>query len=476
MSSNHQAAIQVENLGKCYHIYNQPQDRLKQAIIPRLQSLTGRPPKNYFHEFWALQDISFEVKKGETVGIIGRNGSGKSTLLQLICGTLTPTSGAITTNGRIAALLELGSGFNMEFTGRENVYLNGAILGLSQEDIDARFDDIAAFADIGEFIEQPVKMYSSGMMVRLAFAVAINADPQILIVDEALSVGDELFQRKCFSRIEEIRKNGATILFVSHSTSIVVQLCDRAILLEKGGQLLDGSPQQVTKQYHRLIFSNSTEREKILQSIRLAQSDTISKGPRTVKKVDIDTRSNSIDEEPSAAIKESLDAGTFLSNMTPASELKYPQNGGEIIGFELQNLMSHKVNLVPPGFSGVIRMRVRFDESFQDVIFGFRIKSVSGLELAGLTYPAAQEEGIKVNAGDILDVYWHIKLLFVPGTYFFTFGVRCIHNEVFINRIVDGLALKISEKKNATIQGLIDISNGNSGIEKIQTRYKYDTI
>jgi len=473
MSSN-QIALKVENLSKCYHIYNQPQDRLKQAVFPRLQLLTGRLPKNYFREFWALRDVSFEVKKGETIGIIGRNGSGKSTLLQLICGTLTPTSGTVTTNGRIAALLELGSGFNMEFTGRENVYLNGAILGLSQEDINARFDDIAAFADIGDFIEQPVKMYSSGMVVRLAFAVAINADPQILIVDEALSVGDELFQRKCFARIEEIRKNGATILFVSHSTSVIVQLCDRAILLEKGGQLLDGSPQQVTKQYHRLIFSNSLEREEILQSISRILPDGIDEEPRPVTKEDVDTGSNAIDEETRAVTKVEVDTGSFVSNMVPVSELKYSQNGGEIIGFEIQNLMGHKVNLVPPGFSGTLRVQVRFDESFQDVIFGFRIKSVSGLDLAGLTYPAAQEELIKVNAGDIVEIYWHVKFPFVPGIYFFTFGVRYLNDDAFINRVVDGLALKISERKNFPVQGLVDISNGNSGMKIIQKGYEYD--
>ena len=205
-------AIKVENLSKCYQIYAQPRDRLKQFVLPRLQRIAGKSPKQYFREFWALKDVSFEVKKGETVGIIGRNGSGKSTLLQMICGTLNPTGGTIQTNGRTAALLELGSGFNPEFTGRENVYLNGAVLGLTNDEIDNRFDDIASFADIGDFIEQPVKTYSSGMVVRLAFAVAVNVDPQILVVDEALSVGDELFQRKCYSRIETIKDKGATII------------------------------------------------------------------------------------------------------------------------------------------------------------------------------------------------------------------------------------------------------------------------
>ncbi|MDZ4098100.1 MAG: ABC transporter ATP-binding protein, partial [Methylophilaceae bacterium] len=190
-------AIKVENLSKCYQIYDNPRDRLKQFVAPRLQRLTWQTPKQYFREFWALKDVSFEVKKGETVGIIGRNGSGKSTLLQMICGTLNPTSGSIQTSGRSAALLELGSGFNPEFTGRENVYMNAAVLGLTQDEIDKRYDDIVAFADIGEFINQPVKTYSSGMVVRLAFAVQSQIDPDILIVDEALSVGDAKFQAKC---------------------------------------------------------------------------------------------------------------------------------------------------------------------------------------------------------------------------------------------------------------------------------------
>jgi lipopolysaccharide transport system ATP-binding protein len=201
--------------------------------------------KKYYREFWALKSVSFNVKRGSTVGIVGKNGSGKSTLLQLICGTLSQSNGEVETNGRIAALLELGSGFNPEFTGRENVYMNSAVLGLTKDEVDSRFQDIVDFADIGLFIEQPVKTYSSGMLVRLAFAVAINVDPEILIVDEALSVGDELFQRKCFARIEAIKNKGATILFVSHSGSTIVELCDSAILLDSGEVLASGAPKDI---------------------------------------------------------------------------------------------------------------------------------------------------------------------------------------------------------------------------------------
>ena len=245
-------AIRVNNLSKCYHIYDRPQDRLKQLVVPKLRSLVGRNPNRYYREFWALNDVSFEVGRGETIGIIGRNGSGKSTLLQMICGTLDPTAGLVETRGRVAALLELGAGFNPEFTGRENVYMNATVLGLTQEEISTRFDSIASFADIGEFIEQPVKHYSSGMYARLAFAVAINVDPDILVVDEALAVGDEPFQRKCFSRIEKIRNDGGTILFVSHSGSTVINLCDRAILLHRGERLYTGTPKRAvffTKSY-----------------------------------------------------------------------------------------------------------------------------------------------------------------------------------------------------------------------------------
>lgn len=209
MSSDTDIAISVRNVSKHYLMFKRPEDRLRQMIVPRLQRLAGRTPQHFFQDFAALRGVSFDVKRGETVGIIGRNGCGKSTLLQIVCGTLQPSSGNVEINGRIAALLELGAGFNPEFTGRENVFMNAAILGLSHAETEDRFDDIARFADIGEFVDQPVKTYSSGMYVRLAFATAINVEPDILVVDEALSVGDESFQRKCFARIEEIKQRAA---------------------------------------------------------------------------------------------------------------------------------------------------------------------------------------------------------------------------------------------------------------------------
>lgn len=232
-------AIKVDQVHKCFHIYEQPRDRMKQFLLPASQTLLGLKRKNYFKEFWALREVSFEIRKGETIGIIGRNGAGKSTLLQIICGTLSPTSGSTEVNGRVAALLELGAGFNPEFSGRENIYLNGSILGLTKEEIDSRYDEITAFADIGDFIEQPVKTYSSGMYVRLAFAVQACVDPDILIIDEALAVGDIGFQYKCFKRIEKLREQGTTILMVTHSTGSILQYASRCLVMENGKLIQD---------------------------------------------------------------------------------------------------------------------------------------------------------------------------------------------------------------------------------------------
>lgn len=254
-------AITVSNLSKCYQVYEKPRDRLKQFFLPPVKRMVGLKEHNYYKEFWALRDVSFDVKRGETVGIIGQNGSGKSTLLQMICGTLNPTSGSIQTNGRIAALLELGSGFNPEFTGRENVYMNAAVLGLAKNEVDERFDAIASFADIGQFIDQPIKKYSSGMMLRLAFAVQSQIDPDILIVDEALSVGDAKFQAKCFERLRQLKENGTSILLVTHSSEQIVTHCSNAILLTNGIQLEAGEPRRVVNRYMDLLFGkeNATQ-------------------------------------------------------------------------------------------------------------------------------------------------------------------------------------------------------------------------
>lgn len=252
--SSDDAAIRISNLGKSYQIYPSPHDRLKQFIAPRLQRLVGRVPRQYFRDFWALRDVSFEVNKGEAVGIIGRNGAGKSTLLQLICGTLSPTTGSVTVEGTVAALLELGSGFNPEFTGRENVYLNASVLGLTREETDQKFDAIAAFADIGDVLDQPTKTYSSGMLMRLAFAVNACIDPDILIVDEALGVGDAPFQSKCFKRLRQLIDEGTSVLFVSHDISTVRAICSRALWLKSGRPESWGGAKDVAKAYENYCW------------------------------------------------------------------------------------------------------------------------------------------------------------------------------------------------------------------------------
>ena len=247
--SSDDIAISVRNLGKTYRLFGHPGDRIKQFLSLGM--------KKYHNEFTALHDVSFDIKKGETVGIIGRNGSGKSTLLQLICGILKPTTGSVKVNGRISALLELGAGFNPEFTGRENVYFQGAVIGISKEEMDARFEEITAFADIGEFIDQPVRTYSSGMFVRLAFSVAISVEPDVLVVDEALAVGDANFQARCFERIAAIRAGGGTILLVTHALEQVAHYCDRAMLLHAGGLIIDDAPDTTLSRYLTLLGSST---------------------------------------------------------------------------------------------------------------------------------------------------------------------------------------------------------------------------
>ena len=264
-------AISLKNVSKCYKRYARPVDRLKEILLPR---------RSHVQEFWALQDINLEINRGETLGIIGQNGSGKSTLLQIIAGTLMPTTGEVGVNGRVSALLELGSGFNPEFTGRQNVFFNGRILGLSQLEIADKFDDIEAFAEIGDFIDQPVKTYSSGMVVRLAFAVVAHTEPKILIVDEALAVGDAKFQARCMKRIRQLKEQGVTILFVSHDSSSVKMLCQRAALMNHGRIIEIGTPKDVVNHYIAVLSSDKTQFEAEKTNTNASIEDTFIKGKK----------------------------------------------------------------------------------------------------------------------------------------------------------------------------------------------------
>jgi lipopolysaccharide transport system ATP-binding protein len=315
----------------------------------------------WFKEFYALRNVDVTVNRGETVGILGRNGSGKSTLLQIICGTLQPSSGTLRVGGRIAALLELGAGFNPEFTGRENVFLNGTVLGLTHRQIQQKFDEIVSFADIGDFIDQPVKTYSSGMYVRLAFAVAISTEPQILVVDEALSVGDEAFQRKCFSRIEELKRGGATILFVSHSAGSIIELCDKAILMDNGEMLLHGRPKDVVSQYQRLLYAPASKRAMIRQAIKdmeLSQEVVTVEHDELLAKTHDAKRFVSNIEHHDLSDMERFDEG-----MRSESVVEYTSLGAMIIDPHLVNDAGNRVNILVPGREYAYRYRVAFSKT-----------------------------------------------------------------------------------------------------------------
>ncbi len=449
--SSDEIAIQVEDLSKCYQIYETPHDRLKQFLIPPLYRLIRKEPPRYYDEFWALRNVSFQIRKGETVGIVGRNGSGKSTLLQIICGTLFPTNGRVETNGRIAALLELGSGFNPDFTGRENVYMNAAIMGLSREEIDQRYDDIVTFADIGPFIDQPVKTYSSGMMVRLAFAVAINVDPEILVVDEALSVGDELFQRKCFSRIEAIKKSGATILFVSHSGATIVELCDRALLLDAGERLATATPKQIVGCYQKLLYAPAEKQEEVRVQIR-----QLNAGMETKK----ETRSPAAkSSKPESVVSETGLQERFDPELKPTSTIEYESHGAYIEEPMILTASGKRVNHLVRGRSYRYTYRVRFNQSATHVQFGMMIKTVSGVGLGGAISNRSPAGKIPmVAAGSVYQVEFHFNCLLNSGVYFLNAGVMGDVNgsECYLHRLIDIAMFRVLPDGNSYMTSFVD--------------------
>lgn len=407
-----EVVIKVERLSKCYQIYEKPRDRLKQFILPRIQKMLGLQLKKYFREFLALNDITFEVKKGEMIGIIGRNGSGKSTLLQMICGTLNPSGGNFQVNGRIAALLELGSGFNPDFTGRENIYMNGVVLGLTHDEIDSRFDNIVAFSEIGSFIDQQVKTYSSGMMMRLAFSVAISVDPDILVVDEALAVGDEAFQRKCYSRIEEIKKNGTSILFVTQSTQLVLETCDRVIVLNQGALLFDGEPHQGINYYYQL---SATKDFQIKPEISRSSADLNYSSDSTITSSFINPEASN-----SADINYGFDSSLRSSTAHEIHNKEY--------GVLVENIFLCIDNL---GTTNILqhlkKYQIHFDVSFTrplpNISYQVLFKTVNGVPISGSKFYYDDIFSTPFGKNAKQHIKYEFLCNFNPGVYFLSIEV-----------------------------------------------------
>lgn len=387
-------AIKVDHISKIYKLYNNPMDRLKESL--------GLTRKKKYTEYYALKDVNIEVKRGETVGIIGTNGAGKSTILKIITGVLTPTSGNVEINGRISALLELGAGFNMEYTGLENVYLNGTMIGFTREEIDAKLDDILEFADIGDFIHQPVKTYSSGMFVRLAFAVAINIDPEILIVDEALSVGDVFFQAKCYHKFEEFKKMGKTILFVSHDLGSISKYCDRVILLNKGSKINEGSPKDMIDIFKKILVNQYDE-----------QNDS------SVKE---DNVNNQFEER-----KQLKDLMQLNPDVT-----EYGNGCANIVDFGLIDSSGNITNAIEKGTEFEVKMIIKFNDDIADPIFAFSIKDLKGMTITGTN---TMLEGLKlgnIKAGDKKIATFKQTMRARAGEYLISFGCTGYRNGEFV--------------------------------------------
>lgn len=398
-------SVEINSLSKCYTIYDQPRDRLKQFLLPRLQKALNRSQRRYYREFWAVRNVELKIARGETVGIIGRNGSGKSTLLQMICGTLNPTQGTITTRGRIAALLELGSGFNPDFTGRENVYMNATVLGLSKEEIDARYEEIVDFADIGQFIDQPVKTYSSGMMVRLAFAVQAQVSPDILVVDEALAVGDTKFQAKCFERVKQLRRSGTSILLVTHSSEQIVTHCDRAVLLERGEILAAGSSKDVVNQYLDLLFGKPGTKN--------------GSGDESE-----DNRSNDLTRKEGCELSFGQDVFASRPGYNQY-EYRWGDGAARILDFSLSADGAAYPASVTSGARVILQLAVKFSRTLVRPIVGITVKTKEGVSVYG-TNSEMIGDGSVVRLGEegsvaLIRIEFDCHL--APGDFFVSLGV-----------------------------------------------------
>lgn len=443
-------AIAARQLSKAYRVYARPQDRLKQML--------WRGGRRRYTEFWAVRGVDLEMFRGETIGVVGRNGSGKSTLLKMICGTLAMTSGELQIAGRVAPVLAIGTGFNAEFTGRENVKLNATLLGLTDDQIRARMDSIIDFADIGAFFDQPVKAYSSGMYARLAFAVAIHTEPDILVVDETLAVGDEAFNRKCFSRIEEIKRGGATILFASHSANLVVELCDRAILLDGGERLLTGEPKAVIARYHRLLYAAPSEVPGIREEIRRLDREETESGDIAP----VADATTEVTGHAATAAARSGAHGRFDPKLRSESRVEYPGRGARIRDPQILDRTGEVVNVLLPGRSYVYAYDVAFDEDAFEVRFGMMLRMVSGVELGGQSSHPPRRGLAHIEAGSVARVRFSFQTLLQPGVYFLNAGVLGIRDgvQMYLHRLLDAAVFRIDPERPGVVTGAVDLSTG----------------
>ncbi|MCB0154417.1 MAG: ABC transporter ATP-binding protein [Anaerolineae bacterium] len=439
---NEDDVIIVQNISKMYPLYADPRDRLKQSLWFMLPKFLRNKPQQFYREFWALHDVSFTLKKGQTVGIVGRNGSGKSTLLQIIAGTLAPTVGVVQIRGRVTALLELGSGFNSEFTGRENVYLNGSILGFSREEIDTCFDDIVAFADIGEFLDQPVKLYSSGMTVRLAFAVQAMVPKQLLIVDEALAVGDFAFQRKCMRLMQEFQQDGGSVLLVSHDTQMINRWCQQAILLEGGKVLVKDHSKRVTDIYEQLLLTSSpAKRQQLIEDLnqRSAVNSPHNGHSKGEENLTLPSPSSQYDPQLSQPVERS-----------------YGDGRAEIIQPRLVNEKDQPVNVVVCGQTYYWRYSVNFKEDVDSIHLGLTIKRIDGVIVYTTSTLAEKTNLPPINAGTILEVTFSLDLNLTPNTYYFNCGVTTFEQGelTYLHRRVDVAAIRVVPSDERSIDGI----------------------
>jgi lipopolysaccharide transport system ATP-binding protein len=442
-------AIRASGLSKVYPVYARPEDRLKQML--------WRGRRRFYREFPAVRQVDLCIARGETIGLVGRNGSGKSTLLRMICGTLTRSAGDLVVQGRVAPILAIGTGFSTDFTGRENVLTNAAILGMSDAEVRSRLDSIAAFADIGAFFDQPVKTYSAGMYSRLAFAVAIHCDPEILVVDEVLAVGDEAFNRKCFSRIEELKRTGCTILFASHSPNLIVELCDRALLMEAGERLLTSDPKTVIGRYHRLLYAGPNEAPAIREEIRRLDRGDVVKAPSDSP---VPSPPSPTPAPPARAPRQTR--ARFDTGLRPESTIEYESKGARIRDARVLDPAGHRVNVLRTGQSYVYAYDVEFLEDAFAVRFGMMLKLPTGFELGGqASHPPRQ--GIEhVAAGTTARVRFPFETHLAPGVYFLNAGVLGLRHGVveYLHRVLDAEIFRIEPEHPGRATGTVDLSGG----------------